>query len=49
MLSYVYPLMGAFWTMLWFFVSIMWLMLLFKVIADIFRSDELGVGARHCG
>jgi hypothetical protein len=46
MFSYVYPLMGAFWTMLWFFVWILWLMLLFKVIADIFRSDHLGGGGK---
>jgi hypothetical protein len=38
--------MGAFWTMLWFFVWILWLMLLFKVIADIFRSDHLGGGGK---
>ncbi|MFF2411569.1 SHOCT domain-containing protein [Streptomyces sp. NPDC058092] len=37
-----YPLLDLFWTMLWFFVWIMWLFLLFKVIADIFRSDDLG-------
>ncbi|MEV7959430.1 SHOCT domain-containing protein [Streptomyces sp. NPDC058316] len=37
-----YPLLNLFWTMLWFFLWIMWLFLLFKVIADIFRSDDLG-------
>ncbi len=42
MFSYEYPLMGAFWTMLWFFVWILWFMLLFKILADIFRSDDLG-------
>ncbi|WP_406382849.1 SHOCT domain-containing protein [Streptomyces sp. NBC_01618] len=36
-----YPLLDLFWTMLWFFLWIMWLFLLFKVIADIFRSDDL--------
>jgi len=41
MLSYVYPLFGVFWSMLFFFVFIMWLMLLFRVFADIFRSDDL--------
>ena len=49
MISYVYPLMGAFWTMMWFFLWIIWLMLLFRVFADIFRSDDLGGGARRCG
>lgn len=37
-----YPLLNLFWTMLWFFLWIMWLFLLFKVISDIFRSDDLG-------
>ena len=42
MISYVYPVMGAFWTLMWFFLWIIWIMLLFKVFADIFRSDDLG-------
>ncbi|MFF9074941.1 SHOCT domain-containing protein [Streptomyces sp. NPDC014646] len=37
-----YPLLNLFWTMLWFFLWIMWLFLLFKVVTDIFRSDDLG-------
>ncbi|MFD4946667.1 SHOCT domain-containing protein [Streptomyces sp. NPDC058239] len=37
-----YPLLNLFWTMLWFFLWIMWLFLLFKVVSDIFRSDDLG-------
>ncbi|MFI8325064.1 SHOCT domain-containing protein [Streptomyces sp. NPDC085529] len=37
-----YPLLNVFWTMLWFFLWIMWLFLLFKVITDIFRDHELG-------
>ncbi|MGW4165233.1 SHOCT domain-containing protein [Streptomyces sp. NPDC004788] len=36
-----YPLLNVFWTMLWFFLWIMWLFLLFKVVMDIFRDDEL--------
>lgn len=44
-----YPLLNLFWTMLWFFLWIMWLFLLFKVIVDIFRSDDLGVGPRRAG
>ncbi|MFC9730176.1 SHOCT domain-containing protein [Streptomyces roseolus] len=36
-----YPLLNVFWTMLWFFLWIMWLFLLFKVITDIFRDHEL--------
>ena len=42
MLAYDYPLMGVFWTMLWFFVFFVWLMLLFRVFADIFRSHDMG-------
>ncbi len=36
-----YPLLDVFLTMLWFFLWIMWLMLLFRVVADIFRDDAL--------
>ncbi|WP_030758045.1 SHOCT domain-containing protein [Streptomyces griseus] len=36
-----YPLLNVFWTMLWFFLWIMWLFLLFKVITDIFRDHGL--------
>ena len=42
MFAYDYPILGLFWTMLWFFLWIAWLMLLFKVIFDIFRSKDLG-------
>jgi hypothetical protein len=41
-LAYTYPLMGAFWTMLFFFVWVIWLFLLFRVVIDVFRSDDLG-------
>ena len=37
-----YPLLDAFWTMLWFFLWILWFFLLFRVILDIFRSKDLG-------
>lgn len=40
-----YPLLNVFLTMLWFFLWIMWLFLLFRVIGDIFRDDQLsGLG-----
>ena len=42
MVAYDYPLLGLFWTMLWFFLWIAWLILLFRVFADIFRSDDMG-------
>ncbi|MEU8522773.1 SHOCT domain-containing protein [Streptomyces sp. NBC_01216] len=41
-----YPLLNLFWTMLWFFLWIMWLFLLFKVITDIFRDHELNGWAK---
>jgi hypothetical protein len=31
-----------FWFMFWFFLWIMWLMLLFRVFIDVFRSDQSG-------
>ncbi|MFI9208929.1 SHOCT domain-containing protein [Streptomyces sp. NPDC053253] len=41
-----YPLLGLFWTMLWFFLWIMWLFLLFKIVTDIFRDHELSGWAK---
>jgi Phospholipase_D-nuclease N-terminal len=37
-----YPLLNLFWTMLLLFFWVLWFYLLFLVIADIFRSDDLG-------
>jgi hypothetical protein len=42
MLAYDYPILGLFWSMLLFFLFFAWLMLLFRVFADIFRSDMGG-------
>lgn len=42
MLAYDYPILGIFWTMLIWFLWIAWFVLLFRVFADIFRSDDLG-------
>ena len=42
MLAYDYPLLGLFWTMLWFFLWIAWLVALFQIIGDIFNSEDLG-------
>jgi hypothetical protein len=36
-----YPLLDAFLTMMWFFLWVLWFMLLFKVITDVFRDDQL--------
>jgi Short C-terminal domain/Phospholipase_D-nuclease N-terminal len=45
-LAYDFPLLGAFWTMLVFFLWIMWFVLLFRIIADIFRDDALNGWAK---
>jgi len=36
------PLLDAFWTMMWFFLWVLWFFLLFRIIVDIFRSHDLG-------
>ncbi len=41
MLAYDYPILGIFFTMMWIFFWMMWIYLLFKTIADVFRSDDL--------
>jgi hypothetical protein len=43
MLAYDYPILGLFWSMFMFFLFFAWLMLLFRVFADIFRSDMGGL------
>jgi uncharacterized paraquat-inducible protein A len=42
MISYDYPILGLFWTMLFFFIWIAWIMLLFHVLMDVFRSEMRG-------
>ena len=46
MLAYTYPLADLFGTMLGFFLLIIWLWLLIIVFSDIFRSHDLGGGAK---
>jgi ABC-type multidrug transport system fused ATPase/permease subunit len=41
MLAYDYPLLGAFWTMLWLFLFFIWIWILISVFIDIFRSQDL--------
>ncbi|AVZ71227.1 hypothetical protein SLUN_02225 [Streptomyces lunaelactis] len=36
-----YPLLSVFWTTVYIFLWILWFMLLFRVIGDIFRDDAL--------
>ena len=42
MFAYDYPLLGIFWTMLWFFLWFAWIVILIRVFADIFRSKDMG-------
>ncbi|MFD3662348.1 SHOCT domain-containing protein [Streptomyces sp. NPDC058659] len=37
-----YPLLNMFWTILMIFLWVLWFMLLFRVIGDIFSDDGLG-------
>ena len=36
-----YPLLNVFWTTMWVFLWVVWIMLLFRVVVDIFRDDEM--------
>ena len=37
-----YPLLDVFLTMMWFFLWILWIFLLVRIVMDIFRSHDLG-------
>jgi len=41
-----YPLLDAFWTILWFFLFVIWIWILIMVIFDVFRSHDLGGWAK---
>lgn len=43
MLAYDYPILGLFWTMLILFLWVAWIVLVFRVVIDIFRSEMSGV------
>ncbi|MFK4593969.1 SHOCT domain-containing protein [Streptomyces pristinaespiralis] len=45
-LAYDYPLLSVFWSMLVFFLWIMWFVLLFRIVTDIFRDDALSGWAK---
>ncbi|MGY6021820.1 SHOCT domain-containing protein [Streptomyces spinosirectus] len=45
-LAYDYPVLGAFWTAMWIFLWVLWIVLLFRIIGDIFRDDTLGGGGK---
>ena len=46
MLASSYPVLDAFLTMLYFFLFIIWIWLLIYVFMDIFRSHDMGGGAK---
>jgi hypothetical protein len=41
-----YPFLDVLWTMFIFFIWILWFILLFRVIADIFRRRDIGGGGK---
>lgn len=45
-LAYDYPVLGAFWTVMWIFLWVMWLFLLFRIVVDVFRDHEMGGWAK---
>ena len=45
-LAYDYPVLGAFWTVMWIFLWVMWIFLLFRVIVDVFRDDSMNGWAK---
>ncbi len=46
MLAYTYPLLDLFGTMLGIFVFVLWFWLLIIIFGDIFRSQDMGGGAK---
>lgn len=47
-LAYDYPVLGAFWTVIWVILGLLWLMLVFWTIVDIFRSPDLSGFVKAC-
>ncbi|MEU9793632.1 SHOCT domain-containing protein [Streptomyces sparsogenes] len=41
-----YPLLNVFMTTVWVFLWVLWLMLLFRVIGDLFRDDSMSGWAK---
>src|SRR5271169_1591322 len=44
--SYQYPILDFFFTMLYFFLFVIWIWLLITVFVDIFRSHDMGGWAK---
>ena len=45
-LAYDYPVLGAFWTIFLISLAALWIILLFRVVADVFRDDRLSGWAK---
>jgi len=41
MIASSYPLLNVFWTMLFFFLFVIWIIILIQVVIDVFRSSDL--------
>ncbi len=41
MLAYDYPILGVFWSMMIFFLWFAWIMLVFRIIMDVFSNHEM--------
>jgi len=46
MLAYNYPILSLIWMMFMFFVFVLWIWLLISIFMDIFRSSDMGGGAK---
>jgi hypothetical protein len=46
MLAYLYPQQSLLWTMLEFFLFVIWIWILIAIFGDIFRSDDMGGWAK---
>jgi ABC-type multidrug transport system fused ATPase/permease subunit len=46
MLAYNYPILSLIWMMFMFFVFVVWIWLLISIFMDIFRSSDMGGGAK---
>jgi hypothetical protein len=46
MIAYSFPLFGIFISLLFLFIWVVWFVLLFRVVFDVFRSQDLGGWAK---
>ena len=46
MLAASYPFLDVLWSMVIFFMFFIWIMILFKVFADLFRRRDIGGGMK---